>query len=853
MVIRKERTRLLITEFTEEEYKKIENLVAAMDNVFMYYDKYKKLIGMETGMENSLKKIFKNARFIDNSTEYWPYARIEPVEHSAKPRNQLQIDFINFVLENAKKKQKLAGILSPGTGKLHPNFTKLPAPNKQGYILMGDLKVGDKIFGSDGSPVTVTNIYEHPNADIYKVSFNDGRYSLCGKDHLWAVSKAWTSKIYVMTTEEIMNGNYKYYDSYKSKLLGEDRWKYNYRIPLLSSPVEYEHQDVPIHPYIVGAMIGNGCCTLGKLSLSSGDDFVPRKVACILGVKTVKRTDCYTYNFFNIVDGVKHYLHTKDFFKELPEMISTYSRDKIIPDIYMYNDVEIRMELLRGLMDTDGSIRYADGRFNVSYSSCSRRLLEQIQELIRGLGFIANIKTPDKREEKYVGGYHAEISIRVPNGFKQYLFSKPSKHKVALEASYRGDYQQPFTHLVIHNIEKVGRADSRCITVDADDHLYLTQDFIVTHNTFMACYSAIALGIRTLFIAPTSGIKDQWADTLTGMFKVPKERVLNIKSPKQFVKVNADFVVISQASLASLNKNYDLEAILRDNKFGIKVIDEVQMWFKNIVQVDANCNIANNWYLTGTFGRSGATENKIYQEMFGDLAIFREKDKKPTLFNPKPGNVYGMKPHMHVKMMWTNAELTKAQLKKVTASMRYSEREGKWMRFGISVPAYSECVFPSDGRMTKYLKTCLKVIRMAEREVTYGRTLVLTSTISATFTFQKYLQEIFPDKKIGTYHSKNTKDKNVKNKAECDILVSTISSAGTGFDMKDLSKLITCTMWSSWILSDQISGRLRRRPDGKDTYMWDITDAQLPQARAWARNRADVYRRKAKTFKVIDM
>lgn len=488
MIIRKERTRLLITEFTDEEYKKIENMVAAMDNVFMYYDKYKKLIGMETGMENSLKKIFKNAKFIDNSTEYWPYARIEPVEHSAKPRNQLQVDFINFVLENAKKKQKLAGILSPGVGK-----------------------------------------------------------------------------------------------------------------------------------------------------------------------------------------------------------------------------------------------------------------------------------------------------------------------------------------------------------------------------TFLACFCAISLKIKTLIIAPTSGIKEQWADTLTGMFKVPKERVLNIRSPKQFINTKADFVVISQASLASLNKNYDLEAILRDNKFGIKVIDEVQMWFKNIVQVDANCNIANNWYLTGTFGRSGATENKIYQEMFGDLAIFREKDKKPTLFNPRPGNVYGMKPHMNIKMMWTNAELTKAQLKKVTASMRYSEREGKWMRFGISVPAYSECVFPSDGRMTKYLKTCLKVIRMAEREVTYGRTLVLTSTISATFTFQKYLQEMYPNKKIGTYHSKNTKEENAKNKAECDILVSTISSAGTGFDMKDLSKLITCTMWASWILSDQISGRCRRRPDGKDTYMWDIVDSQIPQSRAWARARADVYRRKAKTFKVVDI
>lgn len=643
MVIRKERTRLLITEFTEEEYKKIENLVAAMDNVFMYYDKYKKLIGMETGMENTIRKIFKNARFIDNSTEYWPYARIEPVEHSAKPRNQLQIDFINFVLENAKKKQKLAGILSPGTGKGHPLSELIPTPKK--WKQFGDLQVGDELLSVDNRITKVTGIYPLGIVDIWKLTFEDGRTVRCTDEHLW------------------------------------------------------------------------------NIRFDDDDEYVTIKLINLLPI-----------------------------FKKCHDM------DQLI----------------------------------------------------------------------YVPCYPADITLG------EFRYAMPRE-------------------VAISNIEYDGQEETQCITVDDPSELYAIDHFILTHNTFMACYSAIALGIRTLFIAPTSGIKDQWADTLTGMFKVPKERVLNIKSPKQFVNVNADFVVISQASLASLNKNYDLEAILRDNKFGIKVIDEVQMWFKNIVQVDANCNIANNWYLTGTFGRSGATENKIYQEMFGDLAIFREKDKKPTLFNPKPGNVYGMKPHMHVKMMWTNAELTKAQLKKVTASMRYSEREGKWMRFGISVPAYSECVFPSDGRMTKYLKTCLKVIRMAEREVTYGRTLVLTSTISATFTFQKYLQDMFPDKKIGTYHSKNTKDENVKNKAECDILISTISSAGTGFDMKDLSKLITCTMWSSWILSDQISGRLRRRPDGKDTYMWDITDAQLPQARAWARNRADVYRRKAKTFKVIDI
>ena len=188
----------------------------------------------------------------------------------------------------------------------------------------------------------------------------------------------------------------------------------------------------------------------------------------------------------------------------------------------------------------------------------------------------------------------------------------------------------------------------------------------------MACYSAIKVGLRTLIIVPTSGIKKQWGETLTNMFNVPPERVKLINTPKDFINVKADFVIVSQASLAVLNKTYDLERIMKANKFGIKVIDEVQMWFHNIIKVDGNSNIANNWYLTGTFGRSGDEENALYQEMFGDLAIFREKDKKPTLFNRKPGNVYGMKPHMHVKMMWTHSGLSKEEIKKVREGARCS-------------------------------------------------------------------------------------------------------------------------------------------------------------------------------------
>lgn len=637
MNIVNERTRLIFTDFNPAEKKRIDDLVGTMDKVFSYEDPDGKMICLPTGMLDPVKRTFPRVHIEDHSREYWTHAPITPVTHNAQPRNQLQVDFINFVLEQANKKQKLAGILSPGTGKAEPLSRKIPTPG--GYSYMGDIKVGNIVLDGGCNPTLVTGVFPQGVKDIYKIELWNGRIALCSAEHLWNVRPV-----------------------YKGYFIGEDD-----------------------------------------------------KEETISLVRLMRR----------------HY--------------------------------------------TDYALPYWD-------STTGMKKWDQIKKI-------------------------------------------------------------EFSH----------QEEAQCIMVDNPDHLYMTENDIITHNTFMACYSAIKVGLRTLIIVPTSGIKVQWAETLTGMFNVDPSKVLTVNSPKDFINVKADFVVVSQASLAVLNKTYDLERIMKINKFGIKVIDEVQMWFHNIIKVDGNSNICHNWYLTGTFGRSGDEENALYQQMFGDLAIFREKDKQPTIFNRKPGNVYGMKPHMHVRMMWTKSGLSKEEIKSVTSSMRYSERAGKWMRYGISIPAYTELVIPSDGTMTKFLKNVLTVVKMADKEVSYGKMLVLSPTVASVLVLESYIKKMFPNYKIGTIHSRNSKAENDRVKAECDILISTVKSCGTGFDVKDLSKLVVAEQFKSWILADQVSGRLRRRPDGKDTYMWDIADAQIPQLRAWANARADVLRKKSKTFKVIDL
>jgi hypothetical protein len=824
------------------EKKKIEDLVGTMDKVFAYEDEDNGIIAFPPGMEKWVRATFPNIRIIDNSKSYWDYAAITPVEHNAQPRNQLQIDFIKFVLEQANKKEKVAGILSPGTGKAQPISTIMPTP--YGEKVLKYLKKGDIIFGADGKPTTVSAVFDRGVLDVYKVTFSDGRTAICAKDHLWEVNNHKNYGMHqVISLGDIME-DYKRLVPYGNAAQFED-YEYKYSIPFIYAPVQYETKAIEYDPYLLGLLAGNIDKNIEfsfeEIKITSRNKYISEYIGKTYDIEVIrypitgntyfrKRNRLITFDDINLVNNC-----------ELN--VSSLSRGLFNP-IYTRNSEEVRLSLLQGLMDANGHIKDDNDLFPVYYKSKHGTLIDCVRKLIIGFGYIANID----KHNKY------KLIIDVPNMFKAKLFKEPKKKAIAYKASSRIDPDRNrWTYNYITKIEYAGQEECRCIQVEAADQLYLTTDCVVTHNTFMACYSAIKVGLRTLIIVPTSGIKQQWIDTLTDMFNVDPSRVKAVNKPSDFINVKADFVVVSQASLSVLNKQYNLEKIMKDNKFGIKVIDEVQMWFHNIIKVDGNSNICHNWYLTGTFGRSGQEENDLYQKMFGDLQIFREKNKKSTIFNPRPGNIYGMKPYMHVKMMWTKSGLSKEEIQSVMGSMRYSERAEKWVRYGISVPAYTNLVIPPDGTMTKHLGHILKTIKMADKEVTYGRMLVLDSTIAATEIIADKLKKMFPNKKIYTYHSKHTKEENDIAKAEADILVSTVKSAGTGFDMKDLSKLVVSAPFCSWILSDQISGRLRRRPDDKDVYMWDIVDAEIKQLRSWANTRADCYKRKCKTFKVVDM
>ena len=394
-----------------------------------------------------------------------------------------------FEIERGKRYRFSAG---SGVGKAEPVTNWIPTVD--GFKRMGDLEVGDYVYGRNGFPTKVTHVFDRGELDVYKVTFNDGRHILVSDEHLFGV---WTrsgpkvrdvfGKVHswnysIIQLKDMMN-------DYKKEIPNKPgRYEYKYVLPR-NGAVRRPLKPVPIDPWVLGCFIGNGCCREKYLTISSGTDEVPNKIAEKLGL-IVKRNSQFNYNYIFYTEEGK-LIRTRDFFKDVPGIVDHYAHQKYIPREYIDNHLSVRMEILRGLMDTDGSIGHQEGdnRYHVTYSTTSRQLAKDILEILYSIGYSGK-ESIDKRVDKYTSGYCANIIFRVPNKFKKHLFTVSYKKAIAEEAATveqigRNKSIYEWNHgPIVYNIEYIGKMQCRCIRVQNIEHLYLSgHDYITTHNT----------------------------------------------------------------------------------------------------------------------------------------------------------------------------------------------------------------------------------------------------------------------------------------------------------------------------------------------------------------------------------
>lgn len=389
-----------------------------------------------------------------------------------------------------------------GSGKAQPITTIIPTPN--GMKQLKDLKIGDYVFDRFGKPTKVLGIFPQGKIDNYKVTLEDGRETFCNEEHIWSY---YTSKgnLKEITTKEML----------KKGLKMANRGGYRYKIPTSSlCPVEFNSNNyLPIDPYVVGVFLGDGCCKQRLLTLSSNDEYIVEEVSRLIESDGYVKNSDKSYNWtFLVKEDCKEKeknplitkIQTKYFFKPFLKEIVTNAEDKRIPECYKYSSIQDRLNLIQGLLDTDGTIGENDNhRYNISFTSTSLNLIKDLREVLFSLGYESSI-SKNKRVDNYTTGTCYNLSINIPNEEKYKLFRLPRKKNIALKAknyNKRRDYGK----VEIVSIEKMDEQEEMlCLYVENEEHLYLTNDYIVTHNTTLVRSAIDALPISEEEVVYTS-------------------------------------------------------------------------------------------------------------------------------------------------------------------------------------------------------------------------------------------------------------------------------------------------------------------------------------------------------------
>lgn len=352
-----------------------------------------------------------------------------------------------------------------GCGKSLCNSSPILTP--QGWTTMGAIKVGDLVSTPDNSYGEVLGVYPQGVLPVFKVTFVDGRTVRCSGDHLWKVRIK--HKWRIRTTDQM-----------REILSRGTRSTRSLAIPLCEPMTIKGNRKLalPLHPYVLGALLCDGSLSGGVIGFTSVDAEIIDRVARLApeGIDLVKASAASVKEFrFKGLDALGHRM--RGLVKEL-RLIDCLSGKKYIPRDYLDASIEDRIELLKGLMDTDG---HAGKGGSISYCTISECLRDGVVELVQSLGGIASVAEKHTsftyKGERREGQLAYNINIR---------FSDPTiafSLKRKLERVSADHQYSDCLYLNVSSIEPDGEEECSCIMVDHPDRLYVTKEFVVTHNT----------------------------------------------------------------------------------------------------------------------------------------------------------------------------------------------------------------------------------------------------------------------------------------------------------------------------------------------------------------------------------
>jgi phosphate starvation-inducible protein PhoH and related proteins len=362
-------------------------------------------------------------------------------------------------------------------GRAQPYDSQVLTPD--GFRPIGSLEVGDLVVGSNGRPTPVLGVYPQGRKEIFRVQTQDGGSTLCCGEHLWAVTTA---------ADRRRGRPHRVLET--RQMLGRLRAAHAHRfeLPLVSRPVQLQPQPVPMDPYALGLLLGDGCLTTSTTpSFTTADPELAVALETALDGIELRRKTSVDYVLRHTAGHRGGVIVSNPVTVVLRDLglAGTRSNTKFVPTAYLHNASEVRLAVLQGLLDSDGGPVTQQGRTcRIQYGTSSERLRDDVVLLVRSLGGVAYWRTRPAagrspgnargrdvhhRSDAYV------LDIRLPAGIQPFRLNRK------WELYRRSGSGRPMRF--IDRIEPAGKAETLCIQVAAADSLYVTDDFLVTHNT----------------------------------------------------------------------------------------------------------------------------------------------------------------------------------------------------------------------------------------------------------------------------------------------------------------------------------------------------------------------------------
>jgi superfamily II DNA or RNA helicase len=656
-------------------------------------------------------------------------------------------------------------VMPCGSGKGLPIDAKICTPT--GWKRNGDLQIGDAVIGSNGKATRVTGIFDRGKVDAYKITFSDEVETICDKDHLWTVQKqsqrAESKNWFVENTENI----YRHYQDMKC------RSQYLY-IPVVE-PVNYycySEKDLSMNPWLLGFLLGDGCFQQSMISMSTNEDDLREKVVDIIGkdygsCEWLVHKSKYDYRFCG--GYVFHDIKTLDLYCK-------HSYEKFIPAEYMYNSIEVRLAVLQGLFDADGHI--SNGT-TFEYSTTSKLLADNVVEIIESLGGTAKVRikkpTYTYKGEKQTG----KTAYRI--FFKLYKFKPFTSEKHTAAYKERTNYKEAYR--IIKKIEPYEPIISRCITVDAEDQLYVTEHYVVTHNTQCGLEIIARIGGRALWLTHTQDLLNQSksrAESVLG-----KEGYGTITAGKVNIGTHITFATVQTMAKLDLSQYKDTWDVI--------IVDEAQHCagsptrVTQFYKVVSSLSARHKYGLTATPKRADRLEAAMFAILGGKIHEVSREEVAHTTCPVKVSVIpTGWMPDYEAVLMYDGT----IDYNKVIDAMIHDEnRFNKVMDIINEIP--HACPTMVLANRVEYLKDMC---------VNYEKTGVCLS---------------------GQGQSKKAKEERKRalealNNGELDCIFCTYSLAAEGLDVPNLRYIVFATPEKNDVTVTQATGRVGRKAEGKE-------------------------------------